>query len=324
MSTTTTSSKGDTKMDISGAAKALQSIAKPVIQFLMILIPPLIYYSKLAYEYFTKLPQNALFFLYGFVFCFFGGTFPVLFAAIQAAEHTGRKAVLFALSDLANEAIVILEESKKDDDKDEDKDGKRDVDQISNAEYMTRKTKLVLAKMNPEKVDQAISSIYKVWLAVAAVLSIEFARTISMAMAIADFLHKPIHHFVAPTVKLAVPDQYHKWVPVILGWMAKLMAMTIAFTIQSVISGFASALKGGLMMAQATYQFLVAHKIKLGGLITSPDHNDSNLDEALSYIFAAMGFYFQVRCGFSLPFPLNVVLFPFQLVEHWIRWSITK
>lgn len=50
---------------------------------------------------------------------------------------------------------------------------------------------LVLRKMNPEKIDKAIGAMYKVWLAVAAVLSIQFARTIAMALAIADFLKRP-------------------------------------------------------------------------------------------------------------------------------------
>ncbi|GAX26004.1 hypothetical protein FisN_4Hh501 [Fistulifera solaris] len=314
----------DPKKTLSAAASALQSIAKPAVQFLTFVIPHVILLSKSVYNYYEKLPQNALLFIYGFVICFFGGTFPVLFAALQAAEHSGRNAVVLAVSDLANEAIVIIEESKKDDDKDEDKDGKRDVDQISNSEFIARKTKLVLAKMNPEKVDNAISSIYRVWLAVAAVLMIEFAQTISMAMSISDFLKKPIDRFLAPTVRMAVPDQYHKWVPVVLGWTAKAIAIAIAFTIDSVVSGFASALKGGLMMAQATYQFLVFREIKLGGLVKSPDHNESSLDEGLSYVFAGLGFYFQLRSGFSLPFPLNFLLFPFRFAENWIKWSLIK
>ena len=101
-------------------------------------------------------------FIYGFVFCFFGGTFPTLFAAIQAAEYGGRKTVMNAITDLADEALVIMEEVKKDDDVDENKDGKKDVDQISGAELLKRKTLLVLKKMNPEKIDKAISSIYRV------------------------------------------------------------------------------------------------------------------------------------------------------------------
>lgn len=97
------------------------------------------------------------------IFCFFGGTFPTLFAAIQAAEYGGRKTVMNAIVELADEALVILEEVKKDDDVDADKDGKKDVEQISGSELLKRKTLLVLKKMNPEKIDKAISSIYKVY-----------------------------------------------------------------------------------------------------------------------------------------------------------------
>jgi hypothetical protein len=144
-----------------------------------------------AKKQFDKLPQNALLFLYGFVFCFFGGLFPTLFAAIQAAEYGGRQAVMLAMQELSEEALIIIEESKKDDEIDADGDGKSDAKQLSSAEYTRRKTSLVLRKMNPEKIDKAIASIYKVWLSVAAVLSIEFAKTISMALSIADFLKKP-------------------------------------------------------------------------------------------------------------------------------------
>lgn len=114
-----------------------------------------------------------------------------MFAALQAAEYGGRKTVMDAIVDLADEALIIIEETKKDDDVDADKDGKKDVKQISGSELLKRKTLLVLKKMNPEKIDKAVSSIYKVWLSVAAVLAVQFARTISMALAIAEFLQKP-------------------------------------------------------------------------------------------------------------------------------------
>lgn len=113
--------------------------------------------------YFQKLPQNALLFIYGAIFCFFGGIFPSLFVAIQAAEYGGRQTVMLAITDLADEALVILEEVKKDDDLDEDKDGKKDVDKLSGSELLKRKTLLVLKKMNPEKIDKAIGSMYRVY-----------------------------------------------------------------------------------------------------------------------------------------------------------------
>lgn len=96
----------------------------------------------MLYSSFQKLPQNALLFLYGFVFCFFGGTFPTLFAAIQAAEYGGREAFVKAIGDLSDEALIIIEESKKDNDEDKNNDGKKDVDQISSSEFMVRKTKV--------------------------------------------------------------------------------------------------------------------------------------------------------------------------------------
>lgn len=68
-----------------------------------------------------------------------------------------------AIKSLADEALIILDEVKKDDKVDEDKDGKADVEQISGSELLKRKTLLVLKKMNPEKIDKAISSIYKVY-----------------------------------------------------------------------------------------------------------------------------------------------------------------
>lgn len=86
------------------------------------------------------------------------------------------------------------------------------------------------------------------------------------------------------------------------------------------MSAFTSALIGGLMMARATYQFCLHRHMKF----LPAKHEDTNIDEYLSYIFAAMGFYAQFRNKFALPFPLNLVLWPFEMAEWYIRWSITK
>lgn len=73
------------------------------------------------------------------------------------------------------------------------------------------------------------------------------------------------------------------------------------------------------MMARATYQFCSYHKMKF----LPENHADSNLDEILSYIFAALGFYLQFKHKFTLPFPLNLILWPFEVAEYYIRWTIT-
>ena len=89
-------------------------------------------------------------------------------------------------------------ESKKDDKVDDDGDGLLDTEQISSQTLMKRKVKLVLTKMNPDKVNAAIASIYKVWMAVLAVLKIKFARTISLALTIANFFQRLIDRFIRP------------------------------------------------------------------------------------------------------------------------------
>lgn len=211
----------------------------------------------------------------------------------------------------------------QDDAEDNDGDGVKDVKQVAPKELMARKFRLVLRKMNPEKVDNALGELYRVWLSVSAVLAIQFARTISLALTIADSLDKPMNKHVAPVVKLAVPPEYQRWIPIVIGWVVKSVAMSFAFYVQSIVSATASALSGGLMMSQAIYHFCVARDFTLMGLLKE-NHADTYIDEVFAYVFAALGFYTQLRSGFDIKFPLNLVLFPFEWAEFWIRWTITR
>lgn len=306
-----------------GLLKIVEMVAKPVGAIVTQAIPVIITYGNKGLALYNKLPQNFIEFLIGFIFCFFGGVFPTLFAAVQAAENGGRKTVMAAIKDLTNEAMIIINESKKDDDKDDDGDGKKDVTEISGKEFVQRKTLLVLKKMNPDKIDKAVYAIYRVWLAVAAVLTLQFARTINMALSIAEFLNRPCDRFLTPALQVAIPDEYDKWVPVVLRWITKSIAISIAWYIQAIQSAFTSALIGGLMVARSFCNFCHHHGIMLGGLIKEK-HEDTVLDEGLSYAFAALGFYFQFMMGFKVPPPFNLILFPFSWAETYIRWSITN
>jgi hypothetical protein len=98
--------------------------------------------------------------------------------------------------------------------------------------------------------------------------------------------------------------------------------MSIAWYMETIRSAFASALKGGLMMSRTVLAGLFERKIYLGGLITE-DHSKTNFDEYLSYGFAFLGFVFQFKMGFDMPFPFNLILWPFEFAEWFIRWSIT-
>jgi hypothetical protein len=105
-----------------------------------------------------------------------------------------------------------------------------------------------------------------------------------------------------------------RWVPVLIDWMCKAIGMSVAWKVQTVISAVASAMAGGLIISRAILQIVAKGK----------DHNDTLADEVASYGFAGVGFYFQYYVGFSAPFPLSLVLWPVDIAETYIRWSITK
>lgn len=130
--------------------------AKTLVEISEVALPLLIKFSRKAHATYMKLPKDHLALLFGFIICFFGGVYPVLFAAIEAARHGGLSEVTKALNELSNEIMVILQASAKDDEVDEDNDGVADVDEITSSQYVSRKTKLVLRKINPEKVNSII------------------------------------------------------------------------------------------------------------------------------------------------------------------------
>ena len=99
--------------------------------------------------------------------------------------------------------------------------------------------------------------------------------------------------------------------------------MSLAWYTQTLISAFTSALAGGLIATRALMSILSQKGINLGGLV--PDnHLDTSKDEIVSYAFATVGFYFQFKNGFGLPFPFNLIFMPLGWAEYYIKWSVTK
>ena len=54
----------------------------------------------------------------------------------------------------------------------------------------------------------------------------------------------------------------------------------------------------------------------------NPD--DTYIDEVAGYLIAALGLYFQLSFGFSLPFPLNIVMLPFSIAEYFLMWMVNS
>jgi len=300
-------------------AEKLEKLSKPVFEFICILLPRILQMWNKLCEIWNTLDDNIIKSITGFAFCFCGGMYPTVFAGVQAAEQGGRALLVRSLNDLSEEATRILNESEKDDQEIE----KKKAD-LSNQEYMKRKTLFVLQKMNPDKVNTALMNLYKVWFAVIAVLVVQFAQTIQMANSIADFLTQPADHYVKPVVEAMIPREYHQWTPILMEWACKTVGMSLAWTLASIRAAFASSMQGGLMLSRSGLVALRQRNIDLGGFITVHDHSKTNLDEYVAYGFAALGFLFQLYFRLSPPFPLNIVLFPFHVAEWILRYGVMK
>jgi hypothetical protein len=100
--------------------------------------------------------------------------------------------------------------------------------------------------------------------------------------------------------------------------------MSLAWTFTSLRVAFASSMQGGLMMARSGLVALRQRNIDFGGLIQTYDASKTNLDEHAAYFFAAVGILFQLYFRLHPPFPLNIILFPFQMCEWILRYGVMK
>lgn len=94
--------------------------------------------------------------------------------------------------------------------------------------------------------------------------------------------------------------------------------MSIAWTVQRILSAFHSAMRGGIVFARNIMAYLAEMKY------VNINHEETYLDEIVGYSLAALGLWFQLAFGFGLPFPLNVILFPFTVAEYLLIAIISK
>jgi hypothetical protein len=145
----------------------------------------------------------------------------------------------------------------------------------------------------------------------------------------AGYIEGVARFVIGPPAYMCVPEDYHQWVPVVIGWSCKAIAMNVAWRMQRVLTASTSAMTGGLMFSRAIMRMLSKGGPRLFGTIRE-DHEESILDEVVGFMVAGIGFYTQIeaqyRSGFSfrVPFPLSLIMWPFDWAERWIQWQITK
>lgn len=296
------------------AAKYLQKASRPigfVVAGVEAAVPHVIRLCIAAYELWKQLPTRAAGCLCGLGICFFGGRYAVSIAAIEAFRTTGGSQMYMWIKDLHEETKTVLKANAEDDDA-----TVKEGEAATNAELLQRKTALVLRTVDPERISAAVSGLWTGYMGVLAVLHFRFAKTAALANSIGDYLRPVLGKVVAPTVVAVTPPDYRRWISPAINIACKSLAMYAAWKIQFVLSAVQSAINGGHIVSQNLLPWLR----ELGYLTSMAD---GLTDEVVSWSISGCGIYHQLVRGGSCPFPLSMCMWPMDILERWLQWSVT-
>jgi len=277
-------------------------------------VPYVVQAVTLAHQNLSLLPKDVLFAGLGFLMCFFGGIFPATIAAVEAWRMCGGDEAWRNVKLLVGEFQKAQAANAEDEKKDLNKDGIPDAKQLEAKDLIVRKVAVAAAAVEPEVFTNATFGIYSGWIGVLAILKIQFAKTITLGERIGEQIYQPVSTKVEPVITEMTPEEFRKWVPTGVRIGCKLITVILAWWCTRVISGFHSAIRGGRLFSK----YLVKH-LHEKDILTA---EQANLDEYIGWAVAALGFVFQFYVGFGVPFPFNLVLWPLQLVEAFVTWSV--
>jgi len=284
-----------------------------------LLIPYLSSLFKKAKIFYNNLPLDIIYAIMGLLLAFFGGIFYLLIAAGETFYMTGFKNTQEIYYKLKEEFEFIWEANLKDNKIATNKDGKSDVSKLSVAEFSQRKFLLFLKTCkNPDQLMTLIPNLLACFISVFAVLKIKFARIIALGHQIGESLRKPVSYFLVPYLGKVVQKDFHKWISPCIEFICKIIAISLALFIRRIISSVQSSIRGGMIFSRRIFSFL--HKKNF--FYFSDYNEDGFIDEIFGWFVALCGIYFQLSYMFDLPFPLNFLLFPFLVIEDYLKYFI--
>lgn len=300
----------------------LKPVISPVMDVLYIIVPYVFMLASKLKDVWEMLqpyhPEELGGAFCGLLMVYFGGTYVSTIAAVEAFRQCGWQRTETHVKVLMENYRAAKVESAKDDARDDDGDGIPDIQQISNNDLYRRKLLLLAKSVNPDNVTNALAGIWSGVFGVVCTLRIQFAQAVTLGAAIGDVVHKGVHKYLEPTILTMIPEEHNylrKWVPSVVRYTCRSFAVSIAWLLQRVISAFHSAIRGSEMTIKGVSMYLKRH-----GHIDEVPKEGSQLWFCLMFGLAISGFLWQLRMGFTLPFPLNVIFLPFSIFE----WFLTN
>ena len=98
-----------------------------------------------------------------------------------------------------------------------------------------------------------------------------------MGKSISQALKPPATQFVVPLIERLLPDEYKRWGAASVYWTIDSFAISMAWTLQRIISAYHSALIGGLLISRNMLEYLAAMDI------VKINHEETFLDEIVGY-----------------------------------------
>lgn len=263
-------------------------------------------------------PQQFFPVIAGLAMCFFGGSYLVLIAAAEAIRLSVWERLSTAVKILYKNYCIAWEANRKDNERDDDNDGVADVDQISSQQLFTRKVYLIAKSVDPEQTAEAVSALWTGFLSVLATIRIKFAQFITLGCAMGDMARDSFGPKLEPLVRDALPNELKKWAPTLVRQIFSTLGVMIALFLQQVVGGFHSAVRGSQLATVNAIRLAKAH-----GYLAQDFDEHSQKAGAVAMVLTFFGFFWQLRNGFGVPFPLNIVFLPATILEWFLSVSLT-
>jgi len=265
---------------------------------------------------------------FGFTLLFLGGNFALTLACYTAIRMTGWDTLRSSCLALYESYLVSRQAIEKDlgAELDEDGDGKVDIVELAKAmrkqENINKLTFVLLKALDPQKIIEALKGLWIVLLSVVATLRTQFAQQITIGANIGAVLQESLESFAEPQlieILESYDKSYAKWSNFIIVCISRVVCISICMMLTRIITAYHSALQGGKIIARTAMKLAVEFE-----LIASY-HVDKYKGYEIIFmnVVACYGFYIQLMAGFSIPWFLRMILFPFLFTERILQTIAT-
>ncbi|CAE7200286.1 unnamed protein product [Symbiodinium necroappetens] len=279
----------------------LDGIGRPALEMagdvISVAGPPVYSFYSGLFTIYKALPRDAATCLWGLGQCFFGGHYTAFFAAAESFKSAGGDQMLASLQDLQVDAVAVLQANAN---------MEKDLGKPTSA---WEKVQLVLCTVDPQRISDALGSLWTGYMGLVLALKYKFARTVAFAHSIGDHLRPLAAKVLAPAALAVTPPEYRQWIEPSINLGCKAIATAAAWKLQRILSSVQTGIAGGLLVGRSAWSLLLP-ALHRRGVVSKQSVEDSMVDELIGWSLAASGIYYQIVQGGGAPLfllPLTIV-----------------